>query len=45
MFCYLFSLILIIGYLTSTDAPSDMLIASGLFAIAGAIGWGNATKK
>lgn len=45
MFCYIFSLILVIGYMTSTNAPTDMLLAAGLFAIAGAIGWRTTTIK
>lgn len=44
MFCYLFSLVLTTAYLTSTNAPTDFLLAAGLFAIAGAIGWHGGKK-
>ena len=44
MFCYLFSLTLLISYLSSTNAPIEFLLAAGLFAIAGAIGWHGGKK-
>lgn len=45
MVCYFVSAILVWVYLIANNAPVEYLIAAGLFAIAGAMGWRNMTKK